>query len=64
MWAVMCVCRHVCHTQAQSSLSTGWALNRCFAWIFGTTAVLVQGVGGVQRSIKKMLRVTKPQSVP
>ena len=47
MWAVMCVCRHVCHTQARSCLSTGWALNRCFAWGFGTVAVLAQGGGGV-----------------
>ena len=47
MWAVMCVCCHVCHTQAQSCLSTGWALNRCFAWGFGTAAVLAQGGGGV-----------------
>ena len=47
MWAVMWVCQHVCHTQAQSCLSTGWALNRCFAWFFGTTAVLAQGGGGV-----------------
>ena len=46
MWAVMCVCRHVCHTQAQSCLSTGWALNRCFAWVSGTAAVLAQGGGG------------------
>ena len=38
MWAVMCVCRHVCHTQAWSCLSTRWALNRCFAWFFGTAA--------------------------
>ena len=45
MWAVMCVCRHVCHTQAQSCLSTGWAFNRCFAWGFGTAAVLAQGGG-------------------
>ena len=47
MWAVMCVCCHVCHTQARSCLSTGWALNRCFAWGFGTAAVLAQGGGGV-----------------
>ena len=45
MWAVMCVCRHVCHTQARSCLSAGWALNRCFAWGFGTAAVLAQGGG-------------------
>ena len=25
MWAVMCVCRHVCHMQAQSCLSTEWS---------------------------------------
>ena len=47
MWAIMCVCHHVCHTQARPCLSTGWALNRCFAWFFGTVAVLVQGGGGV-----------------
>ena len=46
MWAVMCVCRHVCHTQARSCLSPGWALNRFFAWVFGTAAVLAQGGGG------------------
>ena len=27
-------------------LSPGWALNRCFAWTFGTAAVLAQGEGG------------------
>ena len=47
MWAVMCVCHHVCHAQARSCLSTGWALNRCFAWFFGTAAVLAQGGGRV-----------------
>ena len=46
MWAIMCVCHHVCHTQGRSCLSTGWALNRCFAWFFGTVAVLAQGGGG------------------
>ena len=46
MWAIMCVCHHVCHTQRRSCLSTGWALNRCFAWFFGTVAVLAQGGGG------------------
>ena len=46
MWAIMCVCHHVCHTQARSCLSTGWALNRRFAWFFGTVAVLAQGGGG------------------
>ena len=45
MWAVMCVCHHVCYTQARSCLSTGWALNRCFAWFFGTAVVLAQGGG-------------------
>ena len=29
----MCVYCHVCHTQAQSCLSTGWTLNRCLAWV-------------------------------
>ena len=53
MWAVMCVCRHVCHTQARSCLSTGWALNRCFAWTSGTAAVLAQGGGGVPKRAKK-----------
>ena len=48
MWAIMCVCHHVCHTQAGSCLSTGRALNRCFAWFFGTVAVLAQGGGGVR----------------
>ena len=47
MWAVMCVCHQVCHMQAWSCLSTGWALNRCFAWFFGTVAVLAQKGGGV-----------------
>ena len=47
MWVIMCVCHHVCHMQARSCLSTGWALNRCFAWFFGTVAVLAQGGGGV-----------------
>ena len=46
MWAVMCVCHHVCHTQARSCRSTGWALNCCFAWVFETSAVLAQGGGG------------------
>ena len=50
MWAIMCVCRHVCHMQARSCLSTGWALNRCFAWFFGTVAVLAQGGGGVREN--------------
>ena len=39
----------VCYTQAQSCLSTRWALNCCFAWIFGTAAVLAQGGVGVRR---------------
>ena len=47
MWAIMCVCHHVCHKQTRSCLSTGWMLNHCFAWVFGTVAVLVQGGGGV-----------------
>ena len=51
MWAVMCVCRRVCHTQAQSCLSTRWALNRYFAWVSGTAAVLPQGGGGYTISI-------------
>ena len=51
MWAVMCVCRHVCHTQAQSCLSTEWALNRCFAWVSGTAAVLAQAGGGVLKML-------------
>ena len=46
MWAVMCVYHHVCHTQARSCLSTGWALDRCFAWFCETVAVLAQGEGG------------------
>ena len=48
MWAITCVCRHVCHMQAQSCLSTGWALNCCFAWFFETPAVLAQRGGGAQ----------------
>ena len=48
MWAIMCVCHNACHMQARSCLSTGWALNRCFAWFFGTVAVLAQGGGGVR----------------
>ena len=51
MWAVMRVCRHVCHTQAQCCLSTGWALDRCFAWGFRTVAVLAQGGGGGQGTL-------------
>ena len=43
---VMLCCR-VCGAQAPACLSTGWALNRCFAWIFRTAAVLAQGGGGV-----------------
>ena len=55
MWAIMCVCHYVCHTQARSCLSTGWALNRCFAWFFGTVAVLAQGLGGVH-ALRKHLQ--------
>ena len=40
-FAVMCVMPH-----ARPCLSTGWALNHCFAWTFGTTAVHAQGGGG------------------
>ena len=46
MGAVTCVCRDVFRTQSQYCLSTGWALNRCFAKVFGTAAVLVQGAQG------------------
>ena len=46
MWVVMCVRRHVLHTEARSCRSTGWALNSCFAWFFGTAAVLAQGGWG------------------
>ena len=64
MWAIMCVCHHVCHTQAWSCVSTGWALNRCFAWFFGTVAVLAQGGGGVEskdseNKLKQTLRHIK-----
>ena len=53
MWAVMCVCRHVCYTQERSGLSTRWALNCCFAWVFGTA----QGGGGKKiRAWKKFSR--------
>ena len=65
MWAVMCVCHHVCHTQARSCLSTGWALNRCFPWVFGTAAVLAQGGGGVCGRADNVLSRTvglKPQN--
>ena len=31
---------------ASLKLSTGWALNRCFAWTCGTAAVRAQGGGG------------------
>ena len=56
MWGVMCVCHHVCHMQARSCLSTGWALNRCFAWFFGTVAVLAQGGGrGTKRWNKSIV---------
>ena len=44
MWAVICICRHVCYTQARSCLST--VLNHCLAWLFGTVAVLAQGGAG------------------
>ena len=58
MWAVTCICRHVCHTQAWSCLSTGLALNRCFASFFGTAAVLAQGGGRgmhiVTKSVHKL----------
>ena len=39
------LCRRVCRAQARACLSTGSALNRCFAWTFGTASVLAQGVG-------------------
>ena len=63
MWAVMCFCCHVCHTQARSCLSTGWTLNRCFAWFFGTAAVLAQGGGGVHDFEKPFrgLQLRRPQ---
>ena len=64
MWAVMCVCRHVCHTQARACLSTGWALNRCFVWIFGTAAVLAQGGGGIVLSwVKRRWSVSATRHV-
>ena len=37
---------HMCHAQAQACPSMGWAMGRCFAWTFGTVAVLVQGERG------------------
>jgi hypothetical protein len=64
MWAVMCVCRHMCHTQARSCLSTGWALNRCFAWGFGTAAVLAQGGGGVRCKSRPLAHEAGVVSVP
>ena len=40
------LCCHVGRAHARPCLSTAWALNRCFAWILGTMAVLAQGGGG------------------
>ena len=37
---------HVCRRQARACLSKGWALNRCFAWTFGTSHACARG--GVQ----------------
>ena len=38
----------LCRAQAQPFVSVGWALSCCFAWTFGTAAVLVQGEGGIR----------------
>ena len=35
---VLCRCR-VCRMHPRACPSTGWALNRCLAWTFGTAAV-------------------------
>ena len=40
------LCGDVCHARARPCLSMGWALGRCFAWTFGTAAVLAQRGGG------------------
>ena len=44
------LCCRVCRARAWACLSTGWALNRCFAWPFGTAAVLAQR-GGVPTAV-------------
>ena len=48
MWAIMCVCHHVCHTQGRSCLSTGWALNRCFGFLGPWPCLRKGGAGYVQ----------------
>jgi len=65
MWGVMCVCHHVCHMQARSCLSTGWALNRCFAWISGTATVLApEGADSTIAKIFVILCINEPQMIP
>ena len=54
MRSVMCICRHVRRTQARSCPRTGWALNRCLAWLFGTVAVFAQGGVGWGNCIVKI----------
>ena len=44
-------------------LSTEWASNRCFAWTFGTVAVLAQG-GGVNISWKLCVAPKAKQTNP
>ena len=39
------LCCHLCRAHARPCLSMGWALNRSFAWTFGTVAVLAQAGG-------------------
>ena len=40
MWLSRIVlCPRMCRVQAQDCLSTGWVLNRCFAWTFRTAGV-------------------------
>ena len=55
MWDVACalchalckvckvLCYHMSPVQTRPCLSTRWALNCCFAWTFGSTAMLPQG---------------------
>ena len=57
MWAVMCVCHHVCHMQAWSCLSTGCALNRCFAWFLGPQPCLRKGGAGYPHTVSTQLVV-------
>ena len=40
----VCECFATCLVRMHG-LSTGWALNRCFAWTFGTVTLLARGGG-------------------